>query len=146
MVRTRRPLVERMALVWHDWFATSNVAVGSQRLMLIQNGLFRRRGLGSFADLLQWVTRDPAMLVWLSGNVNTKDAPNENYARELMELFTLGADRPGGGRPGSPGETDGAPRARPLCLVVLDSRPPRPRHARRPRRPRSLRRSIRGVG
>jgi uncharacterized protein (DUF1800 family) len=96
MVRSTTPLVERMTLVWHDWFATSNAAVGSQRLMMRQNGLFRRHALGSFADLLLAVTIDPAMLVWLSGVQNTKDAPNENYARELMELFTLGADRPGG--------------------------------------------------
>jgi len=96
MVRSSRPLVERMTLVWHDWFATSNAGVGSQRLMLIQNGLFRRHALGSFSDLLLGVTRDPAMLIWLSGNQNTAFAPNENYARELMELFTLGADRPGG--------------------------------------------------
>ena len=96
MVRSTAPLVERLTLVWHDWFATSNAGVGSQRLMLIQNGLFRRNALGSFFALLLGVTRDPAMLIWLSGNLNTKDAPNENYARELMELFTLGADRPGG--------------------------------------------------
>src|SRR5438105_12504512 len=93
MVRTSRPLVERMALVWHDWFATSNDGVGSQRLMLGQNELFRRAGLGNFGDLLLAVTRDPAMLLWLNGTENRKDAPNENYARERMELFTLGADR-----------------------------------------------------
>ena len=96
MVRTSRPLVERMTLVWHDWFATSNAGVGSQKLMLAQNRLLRARALGTFEKLLLGVTKDPAMLVWLSGNQNTKDAPNENYARELMELFTLGADRPGG--------------------------------------------------
>ena len=93
MVRTSRPLVERMTLVWHDWFATSNAGVGSQALMLKQNDLFRRRALGSFKDLLLDVTHDPAMLLWLNGVQNTKDEPNENYARELMELFTLGANR-----------------------------------------------------
>jgi uncharacterized protein (DUF1800 family) len=93
MVRTSRPLVERMALVWHDWFATSNAGVAQQGLLLAQNALFRRHALGSFANLLVNVTKDPAMLVWLSGNRNTKRAPNENYARELMELFTLGAGR-----------------------------------------------------
>jgi uncharacterized protein (DUF1800 family) len=90
MVRTNRPLVERMTLVWHDWFATSNDGVGSQPLMLRQNRLLRRRGLGSFRVLLREVTADPAMLLWLSGTDNTKWSPNENYARELMELFTLG--------------------------------------------------------
>jgi uncharacterized protein (DUF1800 family) len=90
MIRTSRPLVERMALIWHDWFATSNEGVGSQRLMLRQNGLFRRHGLGSFHDLLLRVTADPAMLLWLNGGDNSKDSPNENYGREMMELFTLG--------------------------------------------------------
>jgi hypothetical protein len=93
MVRTSRPLVERMTLVWHDWFATSNSGVGSQKLMLSQNRLLRSHALGSFERLLIDVTRDPAMLLWLNGTDNSKDAPNENYAREMMELFTLGADR-----------------------------------------------------
>ena len=90
MVRTRRPLVERMTLVWHDWFATSNAGVGSQKLMLAQNRLLRRYALGSFDRLLVSITANPAMLIWLSGTDNRKDAPNENYGRELMELFTLG--------------------------------------------------------
>jgi uncharacterized protein (DUF1800 family) len=90
MVRTRRPLVERMTLVWHDWFATSNAGVGSQKLMLDQNRLLRRYALGSFQKLLVSITANPAMLVWLSGVDNRKDAPNENYGREVMELFTLG--------------------------------------------------------
>ena len=93
MVRTSRPLVERMTLVWHDWFATSNEGVGSQRLMLNQNELFRSNALGNFQQLLVAVTKDPAMLLWLNGTENRKDAPNENYGREMMELFTLGADR-----------------------------------------------------
>jgi uncharacterized protein (DUF1800 family) len=93
MVRSERPLVERLTLVWHDWFATSDEGVGSPKLMLRQNALFRRLALGSFATLLEQVTCDPAMLVWLNGNENTREAPNENYARELMELFTLGAGR-----------------------------------------------------
>jgi uncharacterized protein (DUF1800 family) len=93
MVRSNRQLIERMTLIWHDWFATSNRGVGSQKLMLKQNNLFRRKGLGSFQALLIEVTRDPAMLMWLSGADNDKEAPNENYAREMMELFTLGASR-----------------------------------------------------
>jgi uncharacterized protein (DUF1800 family) len=93
MVRSDRQLVERMTLVWHDWFATSDDGVGSQRLMLRQNKLLRGHALGSFAELLAGVTRDPAMLVWLSGIDNRRDAPNENYGREMMELFTLGAGR-----------------------------------------------------
>ena len=58
--------------------------------MIGQNNLFRRHALSSFEKLLLDVTKDPAMLIWLSGSGSTKDAPNENYARELMELFTLG--------------------------------------------------------
>ena len=90
MIRTNRPLAERMTLVWHDWFATSNDGVGSQQLMLAQNRLLRRNALGSFRDLLREITANPAMLLWLSGTDNTKWSPNENYAREVMELFTLG--------------------------------------------------------
>jgi hypothetical protein len=92
MVRSSQPLVERMTLVWHDWFACSRDKVQAD-LMLGQNALFRRAALGSFANLLRDVTVDPAMLVFLDGIDNRKGSPNENYAREVMELFTLGADR-----------------------------------------------------
>ncbi|MGH2906363.1 MAG: DUF1800 domain-containing protein [Solirubrobacterales bacterium] len=91
MVRSNNPLQERMALVWHDWFATSNDGVGSQTLMIKQNYLFRRNALGSFKTMTLQVTKDPAMLLWLSGVDNREGEPNENYGRELMELFTLGA-------------------------------------------------------
>ncbi|HEV3001012.1 MAG TPA: DUF1800 domain-containing protein [Solirubrobacteraceae bacterium] len=93
MVRGDQPLVERMALIWHDWFATSQSDVGDAPMMLAQNALFRTHGLGSFHTLALEVTRDPAMLVFLNGIDNRRGRPNENYARELMELFTLGADR-----------------------------------------------------
>jgi uncharacterized protein (DUF1800 family) len=93
MIRTTTPLIERMTLVWHSWFATSNQGVGSQQLMLNQNQLFRANALGSFPALLQGVTSDPAMLVWLNGDQNVKASANQNYGREMMELFTLGADR-----------------------------------------------------
>jgi len=92
MVRSEAQLVERMTLVWHDWFATSK-ANSTQRLMLRQNALLRRHALGSFERLAIEITRDPAMLLWLNGVDNRKDDVNENYARELMELFTLGAGR-----------------------------------------------------
>lgn len=91
MARTQAPLVERMTLVWHDWFATSIDGVGQPRLMLEQNATLRTHAFGSFRTLTRAVTRDPAMLLWLSGSSNNRWAPNENYARELMELFTLGA-------------------------------------------------------
>jgi uncharacterized protein (DUF1800 family) len=93
MVRSEHQLVERMALIWHDWFATTNSDVGNASLMLAQNELFRRHALGSFYELAVDVTKDPAMLVFLNGVDNRRGRPNENYARELMELFTLGADR-----------------------------------------------------
>ena len=93
MVRTSRPLVERMTLVWHDWFATSDAGVDSQRLMLNQNQLLREHALGAFPELLAEVTKDPAMLPVLNGSDNSKRSPNENYGREMLELFTLGAGR-----------------------------------------------------
>ena len=93
MVRTNQPLVERMALVFHDWFATSNDKVGQPQLMIDQTNLFRNQWSGSFRTLLENVTQDPAMIVWLDAADNSKNSPNENYGREMMELFTLGADR-----------------------------------------------------
>ncbi|MCW2958611.1 MAG: hypothetical protein JWP18_1414, partial [Solirubrobacterales bacterium] len=93
MVRSDQPLVERMTLIWHDWFAVSREQVNQAPLMLAQNELFRRNALGNLGDLLRGVTHDPAMLVFLSGIANRAGDPNENYAREIMELFTLGAGR-----------------------------------------------------
>ena len=94
MVRSRHQLVERLALVFHDWWATSNDAVGSNQLMLDQTNVFRAHGLGSFRDD---GARDHAPTrrcsLFLNGIDNRRGAVNENYARELMELFTLGADR-----------------------------------------------------
>ena len=90
MVRSRAPLIERMTLTWHDWFATSNELVDSQRLMIAQNQTQRSLSLASFPRMLTAMTTDPAMLLWLSGSGSTKEAPNENYAREMQELFTLG--------------------------------------------------------
>jgi uncharacterized protein (DUF1800 family) len=93
MVRSDQQLVERMTFIWHDWFANSNEKVNSQQQMLDQNNLMRAMALGSFHDLFAAVTANPAMLVFLDGIYNEKDDPNENYAREMMELFSLGADR-----------------------------------------------------
>ena len=93
MVRSDQQLVERMTFIWHDWFANSNEKVNSQQMMLEQNELFRSMALGSFHDLFMAVTGNPAMLVFLDGIYNDKNEPNENYAREMMELFSLGADR-----------------------------------------------------
>jgi uncharacterized protein (DUF1800 family) len=92
MVRSRNQLVERMTLNLHDLFATSNAGVGNTRHMLRQNRLLRTYALGNFGILLQEITHDPAMLLWLNGADSTSDEPNENYAREVMELFCLGND------------------------------------------------------
>jgi len=93
MVRSDQQLVERMTFIWHDWFANSNDKVNSQQRMLDQNALLRAHALGSFSELFLAVTVDPAMLVFLDGIYNEKHNLNENYAREMMELFSLGADR-----------------------------------------------------
>lgn len=92
MVRSQAPLLERMTLSWHDWFATSNDQVDSQRLMINQNWTMRNLCLSSFPRMLTAITRDPAMQLYLTLTGSTKQDPNENYARELQELFTLGVD------------------------------------------------------
>jgi hypothetical protein len=93
MLRSSHPLVERMALIFHDWFATDADIVQHWDLTFAQTNVFRQHALGSFHDLVVDITRDPAMMLFLDQNRNQKGAVNENYARELMELFTLGADR-----------------------------------------------------
>jgi uncharacterized protein (DUF1800 family) len=93
MIRSDQQLVERMSFIWHDWFANSNEKVDNQQLMLDQNDLFRGLALGSFHDLFLAVSTNPAMLVFLDGISNSASDPNENYAREMMELFSLGAGR-----------------------------------------------------
>jgi uncharacterized protein (DUF1800 family) len=84
------PLRERVTLMWHDHFATSNEKVDDVRLMYAQNQLFRDHGLGDFRALLHAIAKDPAMLLWLDGNANRRGHPNENFAREVLELFALG--------------------------------------------------------
>ena len=86
MVRSAHPLQEKMTLFWHDHFATTDQ---DTPMMLAQNKMLRRHALGSFPALLRDVTRDPAMLLHLSLANSDPEAPNENYARELMELYTL---------------------------------------------------------
>jgi len=94
MVHSPRQLEEKMVLFWHNHFATANFKVNNPRSMWRQNETFRRHALGSFRSLLLEVVKDPAMLVWLDGAQSRNDAPNENFARELLELFTMGV---GGG-------------------------------------------------
>jgi uncharacterized protein (DUF1800 family) len=84
------PLGERLALLWHNHFATSNAKVDDLAGMRRQNGAFRAWARGPFGELLRRLVRDPALLVWLDAPENRKGQPNENLARELLELFTLG--------------------------------------------------------
>ena len=85
MVTTTDPLGERLALMWHNHFATSNRKVKNLNLMLQQNELFRTHGRGRFEDLLSSVIKHPAMMLWLDAGSNRKGRANENLARELLE-------------------------------------------------------------
>ncbi|GAC1322989.1 MAG: DUF1800 domain-containing protein [Chloroflexota bacterium] len=90
MLQTARPLQEKLTLFWHGHFAVANYKVNNPLLMHQHIELLRGGALGRFDDLLLSVSRDPAMLLWLDGATNRKGAPNENYGRELLELYTLG--------------------------------------------------------
>ena len=90
MVATPRPLEEKMTLFWHGHFATSETKVRDYRKLLLQIHTLREHATGNFRDLLLAVMRDPAMLVYLDNGQNVKDHPNENFGRELLELFTMG--------------------------------------------------------
>ena len=90
MASGRRPLQEKMTLFWHGHFATSAEKVRDVYLMWRQNEVFRRLATGNWLELLVSVSKDPAMLIWLDQAQSRKQHPNENFAREVMELFTLG--------------------------------------------------------
>jgi hypothetical protein len=95
MINTKRPLVEKMTYFLHDHFATSlstvrQVTPAGDPLMMLQNELLRQYALGNFKGLVHQIARDPAMIYWLDNDSNVKGHPNENWARELMELFTMG--------------------------------------------------------
>jgi uncharacterized protein (DUF1800 family) len=90
MLRTPHPLHEKLCLFWHNHFATSIAKVQNARYMLGQYRLVARHALGRFGPMLHAMTDDPAMLIWLDAKDSRKGKPNENYARELMELFSLG--------------------------------------------------------
>jgi hypothetical protein len=90
MLSSPYALQEKMALFWHGHFATNEDKVRDYRKMLNQIQLFQEKGLGNFRTLLKDTAQDPAMLVFLDAGVNTADSPNENFAREIMELFTMG--------------------------------------------------------
>lgn len=91
-VRGRHQLVERMTLNLHDHFATSNDMVGDVKLMMAQYRTIRQHSTGKFRDLAQALVKDPAMQLWLDLSNSSKDSPNENFARELFELFALGVN------------------------------------------------------
>lgn len=102
MVASKRQLQEKMALVWHEHFATSINKVGYAEFMSDQEDLFRRNALGSFRQMLIEITKDRAMVIWLDNNYNDGNAtddegnpvpPNENYARELLQLFSMGPEK-----------------------------------------------------
>src|SRR5271157_4107310 len=90
MLSTTSPLTERMTLFWHNHFVSSQQKVRFTELMYRQNVMLRANALGHFGDLLHAVARDPAMVIYLDNARNRKGTPNENFAREVMELFTLG--------------------------------------------------------
>lgn len=90
MIETPRPLEERMTLFWHGHFATGYRAIEDSYHMFLQNQLLRAHAVGNFKRLVHAIIRDPAMLRYLNNDQNRRQRPNENLARELMELFTLG--------------------------------------------------------
>ncbi len=90
MINTKRPLEEKLALFWHGVFATGYTKLNQPKAILRQIEMFRRCGLGRFHRLLIEVSKDPAMIFWLDNKDNHKDAVNENYGRELLELFSMG--------------------------------------------------------
>ncbi len=90
MMTSQRPLEEKIALFWHQLFATGNSKVDNPTEVVRQIDMFRKCGMGSYRDLLIELAKDPAMIYWLDNNENHKNAPNENWGRELLELFTMG--------------------------------------------------------
>lgn len=90
LVNTKRPLQEKMTLFWHHVFATGNSKVDNYDQLLEQIRLFREKGMGNYRDLLLALAKNPAMIYWLDNNQNHKTAVNENWGRELLELFSLG--------------------------------------------------------
>ena len=90
MVQSKRQLLEKLTLFWHGHFAIANYKVGNPGMMHQHIELLRAHALGRFDDMLMAVSKDPAMLIWLDGASNHRNVPNENYGRELLELYTLG--------------------------------------------------------
>ena len=89
MITTQRPLEEKMTLFWHHIFATSHSKMNRNPQMNRQLEMFRRNALGNFRTILTDLAKDPAMIYWLDNNENHNGAPNENFGRELLELFSM---------------------------------------------------------
>ena len=121
LVNTKRPLEEKMTLFWHMLFATSMAKVGTYNDMYQQIHLFREHALGNYYDLLQKVAKDPAMIYWLDQQENHKYAVNENWGRELLELFSMGV--------GNYTETDVREASRAFTGWTVTYRIPRVPHA-----------------
>lgn len=92
LIATQRPLQEKLSVFWHDHFATSASKVQGGPVVMNQNEVLRKNATGNFKDFLIEISKDPAMLFWLDNQFNVSGKPNENFAREVMELFTLGVD------------------------------------------------------
>ena len=90
MITTNQPMEEKLALFWHSLFATGYAKLNQARALLNQIDMFRRVGFGKFNDILVELSKDPAMIIWLDNNDNHNGAINENYGRELLELFSMG--------------------------------------------------------
>ena len=90
MITTKRPLEEKVALFWHQVFATGNSKIDNCDQMLEQLVMFRKFGMGNYREMLVELSKNPAMLYWLDNNENHRDAVNENWGRELLELFSMG--------------------------------------------------------
>ena len=90
MITTQRPLEEKVALFWHHVFATGNSKVDNCDQMLEQLVMFRKYGMGNYREMLVELSKNPAMIYWLDNNENHRDAVNENWGRELLELFSMG--------------------------------------------------------
>ena len=90
MLNTQRPLEEKMAFFWHHVFATGNSKVDNDNHLTAQVKMFREHGMGNYGELLLRIAKNPAMIYWLDNNENHKRSPNENWGRELLELFSLG--------------------------------------------------------
>jgi uncharacterized protein (DUF1800 family) len=121
MLYSPQPLREKITLFWHNHFATSNRKVNNAGYMLSQYELMRRHALGNFKTMLEEMSFDPAMMVWLDTVQSRRGRPNENYARELMELFSLGIHNPRRPEQRNYTEQDIREAARAFTGLVIDN-------------------------